>query len=196
MIFTQYWDVRKFLSFSERRHRSNPVWIPNVSNHTCSPPMVLWDVVWEEKNAHKQHLGSEDPQIRRSILSAVTIEMALLGGITPTPGALKKCPFHQPFSEPASASPAWEFQSSTMEAEWRQALWAMRLTPYHPKKRLPASFPPRNESVNQTENDKVFIVSLCVHDLGQILRPFTKNIILLFRVQYPAGSRSQIVWSV
>ena len=93
MIFTQYWDVRKFLSFSERRHRSNPVWIPNVSNHTCSPPMVLWDVVWEEKNAHKQHLGSEDPQIRRSILSAVTIEMALLGGITPTPGALKKCPF-------------------------------------------------------------------------------------------------------
>ena len=46
------------------------------------------------KNAHKQHLGSEDPQIRRSILSAVTIEMALLGGITPTPGALKKCPFH------------------------------------------------------------------------------------------------------
>ena len=55
--------------------------------------------------------------------------------------------------------------SSPPRARW------LRLTPYHPETTA-AWTSSAHESVNQVENEEVFIVSLCVDNLGPTLRPF------------------------
>ena len=109
--------MRNFHSFSKRRHWSNPAWISQTFLH------LLWDVVWEEENAHKHHPGLSESKVPPN--STVDYECRYghshLWGIPSTEcsdkdqhsvpwiGAL--CTI-SPFSEPPSASPASKLQSS------------------------------------------------------------------------------------